>query len=48
MADLPERENHDPDIEGRYTRVILCWWTYTAREVTERDRTLAALTDTLV
>ena len=48
VAELAERENHHPDIEVRYTRVILRWWTHTADGVTERDRALAALTNTLV
>ena len=48
VAELAERENHHPDIEVRYTRVILRWWTHTAGGVTERDQALAALTDELV
>jgi len=48
VAELAERENHHPDIEVRYTRVKLRWWTHTAGGVTERDRQLAALTDDLV
>ena len=48
LADLAERENHHPDIQIRYTRVTLRWWTHTAGGVTDRDRTLAALTDGLV
>jgi 4a-hydroxytetrahydrobiopterin dehydratase len=48
VADLAERENHHPDIDVRYTRVILRWWTHTAGGVTDRDRQLAALTDDLV
>jgi 4a-hydroxytetrahydrobiopterin dehydratase len=47
VADLAERENHHPDIQVRHTRVILRWWTQTAGGVTDRDRTLATLTDEL-
>jgi 4a-hydroxytetrahydrobiopterin dehydratase len=48
VADLAERENHHPDIDVRYTSVVLRWWTHTAGGVTDRDRTLAALTNELV
>ena len=48
VAELAERENHHPDIEVRYTRVRLRWWTHTAGGVTERDRQLAVLTADLV
>ena len=48
VADLAERENHHPDIQVLYTRVILRWRTHTAGGVTDRDRTLATLTDELV
>ena len=47
VADLAERENHHPDIDVRYTRVTLRWWTHTAGGVTERDRRLAALSGDL-
>ena len=48
VAELAERENHHPDIEVRYTRVRLRWWTHTAGGMTERDQQLATLTDGLV
>ena len=41
VAELAERENHHPDIEIHYKRVILRWWTHTAGGVTDRDRELA-------
>lgn len=45
VADLAERENHHPDIDIRYTRVVVRWWTHTAGGITERDHRLAALTN---
>ena len=48
VAELAERENHHPDIDIRYTKVILRWWTHTAGGVTDRDRRLAELTNTLL
>ncbi len=47
VAELAERENHHPDIQIRYTRVILRWWTHTAGGITDRDRALAELTNDL-
>jgi pterin-4a-carbinolamine dehydratase len=41
VAELAERENHHPDIEIHYDKVVLRWWTHTAGGVTERDRELA-------
>ena len=41
VAELAERENHHPDIDVRYDRVVLRWWTHTAGGVTDRDRELA-------
>jgi 4a-hydroxytetrahydrobiopterin dehydratase len=41
VAELAESENHHPDIEIQYNRVILRWWTHTAGGVTDRDRDLA-------
>jgi 4a-hydroxytetrahydrobiopterin dehydratase len=41
VAELAESENHHPDIEIHYKRVILRWWTHTAGGVTDRDRELA-------
>jgi len=41
VAELAESENHHPDIEIHYNRVILRWWTHTAGGVTDRDRQLA-------
>jgi len=41
VAELAESENHHPDIEIHYNRVILRWWTHTAGGITDRDRQLA-------
>ena len=47
VAELAQSENHHPDIEIHYNRVILRWWTHTAGGVTDRDRELAARSDAL-
>jgi 4a-hydroxytetrahydrobiopterin dehydratase len=44
---LAERENHHPDVTIQWNRVTLRWWTHTAGGVTERDVTLARMTDEL-
>ena len=41
IAELAESENHHPDIEIHYNRVILRWWTHTAGGITDRDHDLA-------
>jgi 4a-hydroxytetrahydrobiopterin dehydratase len=41
VAELAESENHHPDIEIHYDKVVLRWWTHTAGGITERDRELA-------
>jgi 4a-hydroxytetrahydrobiopterin dehydratase len=48
LAELAERENHHPDIDIRYRRVVVRWTTHSAGGVTDRDRTLAARTADLV
>jgi 4a-hydroxytetrahydrobiopterin dehydratase len=47
VAELAERENHHPDVDLRYTRVVVRWWTHTAGGVTDKDRRLSELTDAL-
>ena len=42
---LAERENHHPDVDLRYNRVRLAWWTHDARGITHRDLRLAGLVD---
>jgi len=44
LADLAERENHHPDIDIRYRRVVVRWSTHSAGGVTDRDREMAART----
>jgi 4a-hydroxytetrahydrobiopterin dehydratase len=41
VGELAERENHHPDIEIRWNRVTLRWWTHVEEAVTERDHELA-------
>lgn len=48
LAALAEAENHHPDIEIHYRKVVVRWWTHTAGGVTDRDRVLAGKTDALV
>ena len=48
LAGLAETENHHPDIDIRYRRVVVRWSTHSAGGVTDRDRELAARTDELV
>jgi len=44
LAELAERENHHPDIDIRYRRVLVRWSTHSASGVTDRDRDMAART----
>lgn len=48
VAELAEAEDHHPDIAVSYRRVTLRWTTHSAGGITDRDRALAAETDTLV
>jgi len=48
VGELAEAADHHPDIELRYNRVTLRWWTHSAGGITERDRDLAARTSELV
>jgi 4a-hydroxytetrahydrobiopterin dehydratase len=47
LADLAERENHHPDLDIRYRRVVVRWSTHSTGRVTDRDRELAARTSEL-
>lgn len=47
LAALAEEEDHHPDIDIRYRRVVVRWSTHTAGGVTDRDRELAARTAAL-
>ena len=44
---LAEAEDHHPDIAISYRKVTLRWWTHTAGGITDRDRELAAKTNSL-
>ena len=47
LAREAERNNHHPDLEVGYGKVVVRWSTHSAGGVTGRDFRLAALTDTL-
>lgn len=47
LAELAERENHHPDIAVSYRAVTVRWTTHSAGGITDRDRALAAETDSL-
>ena len=45
VGKLAEDENHHPDVEIRWNRVRLRWWTHVTGSITERDHELARRTD---
>ena len=47
LADLAESEDHHPDIDIRYRRVVVRFTTHSAGGVTDRDRELAGRTASL-
>ena len=47
LAELAEHENHHPDIAVSYRTVTVRWTTHSAGGITERDRALAARTDSM-
>lgn len=47
LAEVADRENHHPDIDIRYRRVLVRWSTHSAGGVTDRDRELAGRTSEL-
>jgi 4a-hydroxytetrahydrobiopterin dehydratase len=47
LAESAEAANHHPDIAISYKRVTVRWTTHSAGGITDRDRELAAQTDTL-
>jgi 4a-hydroxytetrahydrobiopterin dehydratase len=47
LAEIAEAANHHPDIAISYDRVTVRWTTHSAGGITDRDRELAAQTDTL-
>ena len=48
LAETAEAENHHPDIDIRYRRVLVRWTTHSAGGVTERDEELARRTNALL
>jgi 4a-hydroxytetrahydrobiopterin dehydratase len=42
VGGLAEAENHHPDIELGWGRVVLRWRTHSADAITDRDREMAA------
>lgn len=42
VGGLAEAENHHPDVELGWGRVVLRWRTHSADAITDRDRELAA------
>lgn len=48
VGELAERENHHPDVEIRWNKVTLRWWTHVADAVTDRDYELASRSNELV
>jgi 4a-hydroxytetrahydrobiopterin dehydratase len=47
VGELAEDANHHPDVEIRWNRVRLRWWTHVTGTVTDRDRELAERTNEL-
>ncbi len=41
VGELAEAENHHPDVELGWGRVVLRWRTHSAEAITDRDRELA-------
>jgi len=41
VGELAEAENHHPDVEFGWGRVVLRWRTHSADAITDRDRELA-------
>jgi 4a-hydroxytetrahydrobiopterin dehydratase len=47
LAALAESEDHHPDIDIRYRRVIVRWTTHAESGITEKDREMAGRTSAL-
>jgi 4a-hydroxytetrahydrobiopterin dehydratase len=47
LGELAESEDHHPDIDIRYRRVIVRWTTHSKGEITEKDRQMAERTSAL-
>ena len=48
VGELAESEDHHPDVDIRWNKVTLRWWTHVADAVTDRDYDLAARSNDLV
>ena len=48
LAELAESENHHPDIDIRYRKVIVRWTTHSEGGVTAKDRDMAERTSALL
>ena len=47
VGEAAEEANHHPDVDIRWNRVTLRWWTHTAGRITERDVGMAERTNVL-
>ena len=47
LGELAESEDHHPDIDIRYRRVIVRWTTHSEGGITEKDRQMAERTSAL-
>jgi 4a-hydroxytetrahydrobiopterin dehydratase len=47
VAQAADEENHHPDLDLRYKRVVVRWTTHSAGGITDRDREMAARTNEL-
>ncbi len=47
VGELAEAENHHPDVELGWGRVLVRWRTHSAEAITDRDRELAGKTNAL-
>jgi 4a-hydroxytetrahydrobiopterin dehydratase len=47
VGSAAEEAGHHPDVELHWNRVKLRWWTHVTDSITDRDRTMAALSDQL-
>jgi 4a-hydroxytetrahydrobiopterin dehydratase len=47
VAEAADAENHHPDLDLRYKKVVVRWTTHSAGGITDRDREMAARTNEL-
>ena len=45
VGELAEAANHHPDVDIRWNRVKLRWWTHAAHAITDRDVEMAQRTN---